>query len=221
LQKLLTDPGPHSLLWYHRVGELVNNIRSDHRSRYGGYKKLLEELVKSYRSAPGTGDAKLHTLRSVLDKSRSIAANYAPAQLKRFERPQKGDSPLTWSHLRLIATLPAPDRNYFEKQVVGQGWSVARLQLEIRRRCGRKKAGGRKHRELEIDQLVRQFVLDCETWVRMVNSHWLSENSTVTAEQLRDFRTTSQAELSQALAVLRKLRAAAVALSKRLDGTES
>ena len=53
LKRLLAEPGPHSLLWYHRIGMIVNGLNPGARAKYGAYMTLLESLVDSFDSAAG------------------------------------------------------------------------------------------------------------------------------------------------------------------------
>jgi hypothetical protein len=71
------------------------------------------------------------------------------------------------THLNRLLRVPKRDRDAFQAMAVKKRWSIDRLEAEIARRYGRRRAGGRKRR-VAVDATLFLTQLDsmCVSWLR-------------------------------------------------------
>jgi hypothetical protein len=90
-----------------------------------------------------------------------------------FKRPR---SRFGTSHIHRLLDVPKAGgmRDEVQRCLFEKGWSTARLSAEVRRRCGRRRQGGRRKRIDDGNELLDRLEFFCEQWER-----WYSQINTV------------------------------------------
>jgi hypothetical protein len=132
-----------------------------------------EGVVATEAAAKGINEDTIRKARAFADP----VAGYSAAELNELcdlievvqtGQTEKGMGVFRPTHvIRLLSVSPKSRRKELQERAIRQGWSTARLEAEIARRYGTRRAGGRKPaRARTLDDWLAQTEKLCETWRR-------------------------------------------------------
>jgi hypothetical protein len=133
--------------------------------------------TRSGRAQPGAGELDEHARRldvtpHYLTRARQFAdpeLGYSQKELREmfaaFKRFEFALRPSTVFHL--LSVKPKTVRARLQLKAIKNGWTAARLHLEIMRRFGPRTVGGRRRRVVsDAAELLTQLESECEKWGR-------------------------------------------------------
>jgi hypothetical protein len=114
-------------------------------------------------------------------------------------------------HLVIIIRVPKADgqRGEVQRRAIEGGWTTAQLEAEVRRRFGRRRAGGRKPAVMpDVEGLLSQLEGMCERWSRLHAELTDQDQPGASHPGLRDLPKAVRQKLGDATEALRQLQLA-------------
>jgi hypothetical protein len=153
------------------IRKAIDDIRAFYKT---GKNSLKTKSGRAHSDAGELGEEiqSTHGKPHYLTRARQFAdpaLGYTQEDLNRlfgeFKKYQFALRPSTVFHL--LSVRPKTVRNRLQREAIRQGWSAARLHLEIIRRFGPRTVGGRRRRVAsDTAELLAQLESECEKWRR-------------------------------------------------------
>jgi hypothetical protein len=166
LQDLFQQPGSRDLLWYHHIGQQVNQLCPADERGYG----------QNRMGSLATDVGKPASYADTLWKARSFFKKYDRSEVRSLCKPGTTNSfVLTWSHMLHLFSLDDDDRPGFQKDCLSDEWSCKELHRRIKEHREPQGQGGRRFRKPEsVEDALRQLIFECKTWDRRFHEVWFS-----------------------------------------------
>lgn len=173
IEKKVNDLRAENLRFYHKIGEVVLDIKQ-HPEEYVGHDgtpgiKLIEEA--------------LSTQARTLRKAASFAETYSNEELDELISMYNTQTnfQLHWGHVSFLLTLPAKEQRVkYAMEAVEKMWDPSALHDAIKRRTSRGAGHGRGHEmPATVAAQVRQIKKITDQWVKKNANVWNGEDKNV------------------------------------------
>jgi hypothetical protein len=198
IERSINDLQTENLRYYHRIGKICEEIRSNPNDYVGNDGTPGMRLIEQALSAQA------RTLR----KAALFAREYDDTELAELTGHYHAETNfrLHWGHVSFLLTVPKADRQEMQHFAVQKMLDPAALHEVIKKKYNRKAGHGRKHTIPEnLDAQVRQIRTICRQWVGKRETAWQGEEQSIYRNLMESPSSAATPELVEHLQEIEEL----------------